>query len=206
MESKTAIANASLLLVGAKEITDLDSDTTNTGRIIRRWYQHSRDGLFRSYPWKFALTRQSLSKDSTAATTEFTNSYTLPTDPYCLRALAIYDSSSEWRIEGRKLLIDDGSVILKYISRVSNPVDFDDLFTDALIYKLAANIAFPVMRDKVLQDRLTAQFLERVQEARTMDSMEGTFDKIESDVFINSRRIGSVIPPSTPPSSVGSPR
>lgn len=206
MNSETEIANAALLLIGAKEIIDLDSDTTTTGRIVQRWYAHTKDAFLRSYTWNFALARQSLSKDTTAVSTEFSNSYSLPTDPYCLRALSVFNSDSEWRIEKRKLLIDDGSVILKYISRVNNTVEFDDLFTDALIYKLGGNMAFPVMRDKVLQKELKIEAERLAQIARTADSMEGTFDKIESDVFIRARRIGSVIPPVTPPSSAGSPR
>lgn len=206
MNSETAIANAALLLVGAQELTDLDADTSTTARIAQRWYGHTRDSLLRSYTWNFSLARQTLSQDATGPDFEYANSYTLPTDPYCLRALMMFDSESGWKIEGRKLLTDDGSVNLKYISRVENVVDFDDLFTDAFIYKYAANIAFPVMRDKVLQDRLTIQYLERVREARTSDSMEGTFDRISNEVFLKTRRIGSAIPPTTPPSSAGSPR
>ncbi len=206
MNSSTAIANASLLLIGAKELTDLDTDTTTTGRIAQRWYAHTRDSILRGYTWNFALRRQALSKDATGPDFEFTNSFTLPTDPYCLRALVMFDSDSEWKVEGRKLLTDDGTANLKYIARIADTVEFDDLYTDALIYRFAANMAFPVMRDKVLQDRLTIQYLERVREARSADAIEGTFNKIRSEVFIDSRRTGSTIPPATPPSSAGSAR
>ena len=65
MNSSTAIANASLLLIGAKELTDLDTDTTTTGRIAQRWYAHTRDSILRGYTWNFALRRQALSKDAT---------------------------------------------------------------------------------------------------------------------------------------------
>ncbi len=206
MDSETAIANAALLLIGANELTDLDADTSTTGRIAQRWYGHTRDVLLRSYTWNFALARQSLSKDATGPDFEYANSYTLPTNPYCLRALMMFDSESGWKIEGRKLLTDDGSVNLKYISRVTNVVDFDDLFTDAFIYKYAANMAFPIMRDKVLQRELKAESERLAQIARTSDSMEGTFDRISNEIFLKTRRIGSAIPPTTPPSSAGTPR
>lgn len=206
MKSETEIANAALLLIGAKELTDLDADTSTTGRIAQRWYVHTRDTLLRSYTWNFALARQALSQDSSGPDFEYANSYTLPTKPYCLRALMMFDSESGWKIEGRKLLTDDGSVSLKYISRVTNVVDFDDLFTDAFIYKYAANMTFPVMRDKVLQRELKAEAERLAQIARTSDSMEGTFDKISNEVFLKTRRIGSPIPPTTPPSSAGTPR
>ena len=206
MDSETAIANAALLLIGAKELTDLDSDTSTTGRIAQRWYPHTRDTLLRRYTWNFALARQALTKDATGPVFEYANSYTLPVDPYCLRALMMFDSESGWKIEGRKFLTDDGTVNLKYISRVTNTVDFDDLFTDAFIYKYAANMSFPVMRDKVLKRELQQEYLLKIQEAITADSMEGTFDRISNEVFLKTRRIGSVIPPTTPPSSAGTPR
>lgn len=206
MESETAIANAALLLVGAEELTDLDAATSTTGIIAQRWYPHTRDALLRRYTWNFALEEQSLSQDSTAASTQFANSYTLPTNPYCLRALIMFDSDSEWKVRKRKLLTDDGSVTLHYISRVTNTVDFDDLYTDAFIYKLAANMAYPIKRDKVLVRELKDEFKDRISEAITADSMEGTFDRISNEVFLRTRRIGSVIPPTTPPSSAGTPR
>ncbi|KKM71362.1 hypothetical protein LCGC14_1431360 [marine sediment metagenome] len=206
MDSKTAIVNAALLLVGDEELTDLDAATSTTGRIAQRWYPHTRDTVIRSYTWNFALARQALSLLAANPAFEFGNQFTLPTDPFCLRALSIFDSDSEWRVEGRKLLTDDGSVNLKYISRVTDVAQFDDLYTDALIYKLASNMAFAIMRDRLLKRELQAEYLIKVQEARTADSMEGTFDRIASDVFLRTRRVGSLIPPVTPPSSAGSPR
>ena len=207
MNSKTEIANAALTEVGAKAITDLDSDTTTQGLVVQRWYSHTKDTLLRAYTWNFALARQSLSQDATAVDDlgEFTNSYTLPTKPYCLRALSMYKSSSEWKIEGRKLLTDDSSVNLKYISRVSNPVEFDDLFTEALLFRLAANIAFPIMRDRLLARELYQIYTEKIQDARTADAQEGTFNVMRSRALTVVRK-GLSSPPSVPVSGSGTPR
>lgn len=193
MEDETAIANAALNEVGGGSLTDWEADTTSHARTIQRWFRHTRDALLRHYTWNFALARQALSQDSSGPSFEFTNSYTLPTDPYCLRALVMYDSVSKWKIEGRKLLTDDSTVNLKYISKVTNPVEFDDLFTEAFIFRLASNIAFPVMRDKVLARELYGIYLEKVQIARTSDSMEGSQDRIESDALTEVRPAGANI-------------
>jgi hypothetical protein len=205
MNSKTEIANAALTEVGANPITDLDSDTTTQGVVVRRWYAHTKDLLLRHYTWNFSLARQALSQDATGPSFEFSNSYTLPTDPYCLRALSMYNSSSEWKVEGRKLLTDDSSVNLKYVSRVSNPVEFDDLFTDALIFRLAANIAFPIMRDRLLVRELLVIYEAKIQEARTADAQEGTFNVMRNRVLTVVRR-GIDSPPSTPVSGSGTSR
>jgi len=205
MNSKTEIANAALIEVGASVITDLDSDTTTQGDVVRRWYTHTRDAMLRHYTWNFALARQSLSQDVTGPDFEFTYSYSLPTNPYCLRALEMYNSTSEWKVEGRKLLTDDATVNLKYISRVSNPVEFDDLFTDAFVFKLAANIAIPIKRDNALAAKLleTAEF--KLQTARTHDSQEGTFNVMRNNVLVGVRG-GLNKPPSIPVSGVGTAR
>lgn len=205
MNSDTEIANAALIEVGANTITDLTSDTTTHGDIVRRWYAHTKDSMMRQYTWNFTLARQSLSKDVTGPDFEFTNSFSLPTDPYCLRALEMYNSVSEWKVEGRKLLTDDASVNLKYISRVANVVDFDDLFTDALIFKIAANIAMPIKRDKSLADNLFNIAELKTQAARTHDSQEGTFNVMRNNVLLSVRQ-GIKSPPNIPVSGVGSAR
>lgn len=206
MNSNTEIANTALVEVGASVITDLDTDTTKNGDIVRRWYKHTRDALLRSYSWNFALARQDLTKDVTSeGGGEFTNSYTLPTNPYCLRALEIYDSGSTWKLKGRKLLTDDSTVHLKYISRVTNVVDFDDLFTDAFIYKLASAIAWPITRNRVLAGDLQSIYLEKAQMARTADSQEGTPDYLVNNSLIWPRfgSTGISLKPATGP---GTPR
>ena len=205
MNSKTEIANASLVEVGGAVITDLDTDTTTNGDIVRRWYLHTRDSMLRQYTWNFALARQSLTKDLTGPSFEFANSFTLPTLPYCLRALEMYNSMSEWKVEGRKLLTDDSSVNLKYISRVENVVDFDDLFTDALIFKIAANIAVPIKRDNALALKLMEVAEIKIQTARTHDSQEGTYNQMKSRVLTSVRK-GIMSPSNIPVIGGGTPR
>jgi len=205
MNSTTEIANAALIEVGASAITNLDSDTTTHGDIVRRWYSHTRDAMLRQYTWNFALARQALSQDATGPPFEFTYSYSLPTNPYCLRALEMYNSMAKWKVEGRKLLTDDASVNLKYISRVTNVVDFDDLFTEALIFRLASNIAIPIKRDKELAIKMLEIAEIKAQTARTHDSQEGTYNVMKARALI-SPRTGIVSPSSTPVAGGGTPR
>lgn len=205
MNSSTEIANASLIEVGANTITDLDADTTTHGDIVRRWYSHTRDSMLRRYTYNFALARQSLSLDATLPDFEFINRFILPTKPYCLRALEMWNSFAEWKVEGRKLLTNDSTVNLKYISRVTNTVEFDDLFTDALIFRVAANIAMPIKRDKALALKLHEIASAKEQIARTHDSQEGTFNQMKSRVLVSVRR-GLVSPSNVPVSGGGTPR
>lgn len=205
MNSETEIANAALIEVGANTIIDLTADTTTHGDIVRRWYNHTRDFMLRQYTWNFALARQALSQDVTGPDFEFTFSYSLPADPYCLRALEMYNSTAEWKVEGRKLLTDDSSVNLKYISRVTNVVDFDDLFTDALIFRIAANLALSIKRDKVLGNALFEIAEIKTQAARTHDSQEGTFNVMRNNVLVDVRQ-GIKSPSSIPVSGSGTAR
>lgn len=205
MNSDTEIANAALIEVGGDTIVDLAADTTTNGGIVRRWYAHTRDSMLRQYTYNFSLTRQALSKDTTGPDFEFTNSFSLPTDPYCLRALEMWNSRAEWKVEGRKLLTDDASVNLKYISRVTNVVNFDDLFTDALIFTLAGNIAVPIKRDNALALKLFEIAAIKTQTARTHDSQEGTFNVMKNNALQGVRR-GLNRPPTIPVSGSGTAR
>jgi len=205
MNSNTEIANAALVEVGAATISNLDSDVTTHGDIVRRWYIHTRDSMLRQYTYNFALRRQTLSQDATGPDFEFTYSYSLPTDPYCLRALEMWNSTQEWKVEGRKLLTDLDGVNLKYIARVTNTVEFDDLFTDALVFKIAANIAMPIKRDKALADALANVAEFKTQTARTHDSQEGTYNVMKNRVLVSVRR-GIESPSSIPVAGGGTAR
>jgi hypothetical protein len=88
---------------------------------------------------------------------------------------------------------------------VTNVVDFDDLFTDALIFKIAANLAVSIKRDNNLAINLMQIADQKTQAARTHDSQEGTFNVMRNNVLLNVRG-GIQSPSNTPVSGVGTAR
>ncbi len=193
MNSEVEVANAALGEIGETSITAFrPAEENERSRQVFINFDRTRDALIRKYTWNFAITRQLLAADSTAPLMEFSTQHALPTDPYSIRPLGIYNSSgialtTEWRIEGRKLLSNESVIYLRYLGRVEAVGLWDSLFTDAFIFSLATNISLPLTRNINTKKIMTAEFDKIIQEARTSDSLEGSMDGITSDALTNVR-------------------
>ena len=104
MASVVQICNSALNQLGASSITALTDDSKNA-RLCNERYTTVRDAVFRSHPWNCLVKRIQLAQDTDTPPWGFTYQYTLPSD--CLRVLQIKDYNSDYKIEGRKLLINE---------------------------------------------------------------------------------------------------
>ena len=143
-----------------------------------------------------ASTILSLTEDSKNArlcNARFTQQYTLPAD--CLRVLTILDHDSDYKIEGRKILTDNSSMKILYISRVTDPNEYDELLRETLSAALAADIAYAITSSNPTTTNMFNLFQSKLKDARFVDSTEGQnlspdkglADVIGADTFINSR-------------------
>ena len=89
MASVVDICNSALNQIGASNIISLTEDS-KSARILNQRYDFVRDAVFRAHPWNPLITRVVLAPDATAPAFEFTNQFTLPTDPFCLRVLSFF--------------------------------------------------------------------------------------------------------------------
>ena len=181
MPSDVEIANAALYEVGDKAITTL-TDDSDRARAVNGLFAFTRDAILRVHPWNFALARKVLARDATGPTFGFAYSYTLPSDPYCLRVWKTDWVSGDptWKVEGRKIVTDAGAVSILYIARIEDPEQFDTLFTDAFIARLGARVAIPITGNRTLAEDLWRLYLLRVQEARSIDGQEGRPDQFSA--------------------------
>src|SRR4030065_2197223 len=113
MPSIAEIVTGVHYLVGAQAVISMDA---RTSQIVNNFYPTARDEVLAAAEWNFAIARSQLSQLQDTPAFEFAYQYSLPTDPYCLRAIEVYDTESVWKVEGRKLLIDDDEVYLRFIS------------------------------------------------------------------------------------------
>ena len=137
--------------------------------------------------------RQQLAADTDTPAWGFTQQYTIPAD--CLRILTILDYDSDYKIEGRKILTDNSTMKILYISRVEDPNEYDELLRETLSAALAADIAYAVTSSNPTATNMYRLFQDKLKEARFVDSTEGQnlspdkgmADVIGADTFINSR-------------------
>ena len=192
MASVVDICNGALNQLGASTILTLTEDSKNA-RLCNARYTQVRDSVFRSHPWNCLQKRVQLAADTDTPAWGFTKQYTLPAD--CLRVLTILDYDADYKIEGRKILTDNSTMKILYISRVEDPNEYDELLRETLSAALAADIAYAVTSSNPTATNMFNLFQSKLKEARFVDSTEdqnlspdkGMADVIGAATIINSR-------------------
>jgi hypothetical protein len=141
------------------------------------------------------LTKKNINFLLTTATPAwgFTSQFTLPAD--CLRLLRILDYESDHLVEGRKILTNSTTMKILYVSRVTDPNEYDELLREVLSAALAADIAYAVTSSNPVAQNMYQLYQEKLKDARFVDATEGnninpdlgSSSVIDSNTFINSR-------------------
>ena len=192
MASVVDICNGALNQLGASTILSLTEDSKNA-RLCNARYTQVRDSLFRSHPWNCLQKRVQLAADTTAPAWGFTSAYTLPAD--CLRLLRILDYDSNHKVEGRKILTNNSSMKILYVSRIEDPNEYDELLRETISAALAADIAYAVTSSNPVSLNMYNLFQTKLKDARFVDATEGQntsqedgmADVVDANDFLSSR-------------------
>lgn len=188
MASIVDICNSALNQIGASNIISLTEDS-KAARICNQRFAFVRDSVFRSHPWNCLTTRTSIAPDTAAPAFEFTKQFTLPTDPFCLRVLALSDTDILYKIEGRKLLCNESSIEMIYIGRVLDGNQYDLLLIEALAAAMAADLAYPLVGSSALGANMYQLYQNKLTEARFVDATED--NDINTSVISDSRTVAA---------------
>lgn len=195
MASIVDICNSALNQIGASNIISLTEDS-KAARICNQRFEFVRDSVFRAHPWNCLTTRASISPDAETPAFEFSQQFTLPTDPFCLRVLQLSDTDILYKIEGRKLLCNESTIEMIYIGRVTDPNQYDMLLTEAIAAALAADLAYALVGSSALTSNMYSLYTNKLTEARFVDATEDNdintsvisdSRTVAADTFINSR-------------------
>ena len=194
MASEIDIINSALNLIGASNIT-VRTEDSESARVTNQRYDFVRDAVLRAHPWRCLIRRVKLAADSTDPVFEYANAYTIPAD--CLRVLQHHYLDTMFKVEGRKILTDEGAPFsITYIARVTDPNEYDGLLIETISARLAADIAFPLVASRTLSADLWALYEAKLSEARFVNATEGqpgSHDAvsdtggIEANTFISAR-------------------
>jgi len=192
MASTVDICNGALNQLGATAILSLTEDSKNA-RLCNARYTQVRDALFRTHPWNCLQARLELAASTTTPAWGFAYAYTLPAN--CLRLLRVLDYDSNYKVEGRKILSNASSMKILYISRITDPNEYDELLRETLSAALGADIAYAVTSNNTTSQNMILSYQEKLRDARFVDSTEGQnvdqdlgmTDVIDAGSFINSR-------------------
>ena len=191
MASAVDIANSALNLLGASTISAFTDDSKNA-RLINQRYEPVRNRVFRGHAWNCLHKRVQLAQNSTAPVVEYSNAYALPSD--CLRVLKIHNgttdsiaSSIDYKLEGRNIVTDEGTIFLIYIALDTDPNNYDTYLQESISHQLAADLAYAVTNNATLADKYMTRADERLREARFIDATENSLGTIESSEFTDAR-------------------
>ena len=191
MASAVDIANSALNLLGASTISAFTDDSKNA-RLINQRYEPVRNRVFRSHAWNCLHKRVQLAQNSTAPVVEYTHAYALPSD--CLRVLKIHNgttdsiaSNIDYKLEGRNIVTDEGTVFIIYIALDTDPNNYDTYLQESISHQLAADLAYAVTNNATLADKYMTRADERLREARFIDATENSLGTIESSEFTDAR-------------------
>lgn len=152
MASKTEIANIAIshLSIG-KEITDLETGTSNEAKACRRYYDIARKEVLEDLDWTFATKFATLGLIEEDPTDEWDYSYRYPSDCINLRRILSgqRDDTQESRVPFKILSDNSGKIIytdqaepdVEYTFNCTNTALFSSTFIMALSFKLASYIA-----------------------------------------------------------------
>ena len=189
MPSETDLLNDALGQIGAARVTAIDDGSTNANHCLT-FYPPLRDGLLRGHHWNFIVTRVQLALDVLAPVSGYAYSYALPSD--CLKVIDYggtlpvsagvvtldqrYGVVEHYKIEGRKLLSNDGQAFITYLRRETNPDVWDAMFYQAMTAFLASKLASAITKDSKKSMALWQQGETMLSQAMAVDGQENSIE------------------------------
>ena len=191
MASVVDMCNSALNLLGASTISALTDDSKNA-RLCNQRYENVRNRVFRSHAWNCLHKRVQLAQNTTAPVIGYANAYALPSD--CLRVLKVHNgatdsivSAIDYKLEGKNIVTDEGTLYLIYIAKVTDPNEYDSYLQESISHQLAADLAYAITNNATLANNYMARADERLREARFIDATENSLGTIESNEFTDAR-------------------
>ena len=182
--SVVQIVNNALIKIGANAIISLTEDS-EAARAANVMYEQVRDATIRDHIWNFAVTRVELAQSVDAPAFEFAFQYQIPSD--CLRVLQMESANMVYKIEGRKLLTDEGTAKIMYLGRVTDVNEYDSMFVEALSARLAAELAITLAESNSLYQNMMEMYRLKVADARSADAQESGYSEVIADTWLDSR-------------------
>jgi hypothetical protein len=181
--------------VGGKRIESM-TETSTEAKIVNELFEEVRRAVLTAHPWNCAIQRVVLIELSPPPF-GFSHRFQLPTDnlrvlslnatsdPIVANGYVIHDDGyPRFKIEGSTLVTNDDTANIVYIFYNKNPQTYSPLLYSAMAARLAAEIAWPIARSRTLVETKWNLYSQKLQEARSMDGMEGEHDAFIGDPLV----------------------
>lgn len=192
--SKTAICQRALARLGCTtNLADMDTDASQEAKLCRIFYNDAVATAIQEFDWPFAKRSVGLAVSETGLTGQWLSHYAYPND--ALRVIDIYptDSSaaagfpfsqnvnySQFEIVGGtsgKFIASfyDVPITCDYIKLEMNTQLYPAIFEDALVYKLAADLALGLNKSMDLAKSMSNAYLTVMGKAKANQKNENNY-------------------------------
>ena len=196
--SNVAIANLALTKLGDLRILNL-TDNTKPAREVNAVFDMTRDYLQRRFSWRFCIKRANLAADTSTPLWDWSYQYPIPTD--CLRILQvgqwyptpdlsdlISTGGQEYVLEGKYILSNQaGPLKLRYLSKVTDPVQFDAAFDMAFSAYLAYLVAEPLTASAEQKQMAYNDYRNAIKDAVIANAIENPPESLADQTWILAR-------------------
>lgn len=183
MASKVEIANLALMALGANPISSFNEDSKESILINNIW-AITRRSLLRQNIWNFAVRRASLPRISAPPHHQYSYAFQLPND---FIRFAQAHTNFNYRIENDKLLCNEESINVSYVADIQDTTFWSPDFTELFASKLAAELAYPITRDKDVMRLQHSLFKDKLMFSIFNDTIEDGQDQIPSEALMERR-------------------
>lgn len=194
MASETDICNRALALLGQEKIININ-DPNNVAEMCNTLYPSSRDKCFEDRMWSFCLKRIMAAPLTVPPPFGYANQFQVPSDCIILRSVDDGNSRGtlDWVREGDKILTDAAEIAIIYSATVLNPDLWTNAFIEALVFKLASDLAMPLTENAKIRNTYEQDYHRKIQEAGATDGGQGRQVRLRSDSLIIARMSGNQI-------------
>lgn len=194
--TKVEICNIALGRIGRKaSITSLTENSTEAKACSRIW-EVTRQSLLREFTWGFSrkIALLALSTDTVPG---WDYLYAYPSD--CLQALRVFSEGmanykgeqEKWDVitVGNNVYIacDVGTAYMEYTCDKTDTDDWTSQFIDCLAWKLAFELAMPLVGDQNLRNSCWQLYTSAGNMAKTTNAAEKNVDAFKERRYLNAR-------------------
>jgi hypothetical protein len=185
--SEVQVCSNALLLLGANPINSFD-DESDRALLVSNLWDNCRDAVLRSHPWNCAVKRVALSPDGATPAFDYAYQFTLPGD--CLRVMSVGEEGEafRFRLEGRKILMDDAVCKLGYIYKNEDVTTWDALLVEAMEAYMAMTCAYPITKSASMQKSMADLYQYKLKQARSTDAQEQPSEDVGDYPLLSVRR------------------
>lgn len=164
------IANMAIAVLDEAPIASLDEDV-KVARLLNLHYDLTREAELSKHAWVFAILREEVEGSDTGSGNGTLN-YAYEVPPDALRVLPLTFNGEpngipiSWRQEAGLIYSDQESPrIIRYIANLTDPNDWDALFTEVLVAALAVKIAHSLTQKSGMIEIARAAYERALSEA-----------------------------------------